>query len=50
MRARFPKPPQNYVARISDWYGIKECDPSYIDPQRADQPIARVLFKFADKP
>ena len=28
MRARFPKPPQNYVARISDWYGIKECDPS----------------------
>jgi len=49
MRARFPKPPQYYVARISDWYGIKEDDPSYIDPKRADQPIARVLFKFADR-
>ena len=50
MRARFPKPPQCYVTRVSDWYGIKEDDPSYIDPKRADQPIARVLFKFADKP
>jgi hypothetical protein len=50
MRARFPKAPQYYVARVSDWYGIKEDDPGYIDPKRVDEPIARVLFKFAEKP
>lgn len=46
---RFSRGDDSYVAQISQWYGVKEDDPSEINEKRESKKIHEVMNQFKDK-
>lgn len=47
-KGKFSGSPDNYLASVNNWYGLKEDDRS-VNPKREDKKIANVLFLFIEK-